>query len=87
MIGGGGEQKTLQLVARYADACSLFAYERRWRRSRAQARRATRHCEREGRPYEAIEKERQAPGYRDAGRCSRPPQPARELGITHTSSA
>src|SRR5918997_4223294 len=24
MIGGGGEQKTLRLVARYADACNLF---------------------------------------------------------------
>lgn len=27
MIGGGGEQKTLRLVAQYADACNLFAYE------------------------------------------------------------
>src|SRR6478609_8462787 len=25
MIGGGGEQKTLRLVAQYADACNLFA--------------------------------------------------------------
>ena len=25
MIGGGGEQKTLRLVARYGDACNLFA--------------------------------------------------------------
>src|SRR3954469_10808745 len=25
MIGGAGEQKTLRLVARYADACNLFA--------------------------------------------------------------
>ena len=25
MIGGGGEKKTLRLVARYADACNLFA--------------------------------------------------------------
>jgi F420-dependent oxidoreductase-like protein len=25
MIGGGGEQKTLRFVARYADACNLFA--------------------------------------------------------------
>ena len=26
LIGGGGEQKTLRLVAQYADACNLFAY-------------------------------------------------------------
>ena len=25
MIGGGGEKKTLRLVARYADACNVFA--------------------------------------------------------------
>jgi hypothetical protein len=25
MIGGGGEKKTLRLVARYGDACNLFA--------------------------------------------------------------
>jgi alkanesulfonate monooxygenase SsuD/methylene tetrahydromethanopterin reductase-like flavin-dependent oxidoreductase (luciferase family) len=25
LIGGGGEQKTLRLVARYGDACNLFA--------------------------------------------------------------
>ena len=25
MIGGGGEKKTLRLVAKYADACNLFA--------------------------------------------------------------
>ena len=26
LIGGGGEKKTLRLVARYADACNLFAF-------------------------------------------------------------
>jgi hypothetical protein len=26
-VGGSGEQKTLRLVARYADACNLFATE------------------------------------------------------------
>ncbi len=26
MIGGMGEKKTLRLVARYADACNLFAF-------------------------------------------------------------
>jgi F420-dependent oxidoreductase-like protein len=28
LVGGSGEQKTLRLVARYADACNLFATER-----------------------------------------------------------
>ncbi|WP_377274460.1 LLM class F420-dependent oxidoreductase [Peterkaempfera sp. SMS 1(5)a] len=28
MVGGGGEKKTLRLVARYADACNLFASSR-----------------------------------------------------------
>ena len=27
LVGGGGERKTLRLVARYADACNLFAAE------------------------------------------------------------
>ncbi len=27
LVGGGGEQKTLRLVARYADACNLFAVD------------------------------------------------------------
>ena len=38
LIGGSGERKTLRLVARYADACNLFASSTR--RGRAQARRA-----------------------------------------------
>jgi F420-dependent oxidoreductase-like protein len=53
MIGGGGEKKTLRLVARYGDACNVFAGSgpaevehklavlREW-------------CEVEGRPYDEI---------------------------------
>ncbi|MBV9848032.1 MAG: LLM class F420-dependent oxidoreductase [Kutzneria sp.] len=52
MIGGGGEKKTLRLVARYADACNLFAGP-----DVAHKLDVLRgHCEREGRDYDEIEK-------------------------------
>ncbi|MQS34773.1 LLM class F420-dependent oxidoreductase [Streptomyces katsurahamanus] len=52
MIGGGGEKRTLRLVARYADACNLYpgpdlAHKLDVLRG---------HCETEGRDYDAIEK-------------------------------
>jgi len=52
LIGGGGEKKTLRLVARYAQACNLFAgpdVERKLDILRE-------HCEAEGRDYDEIEK-------------------------------
>jgi F420-dependent oxidoreductase-like protein len=55
MIGGGGEQKTLRLVARYADACNLFAIEGP-EPLRYKLDVLHRHCETEGRAYDAIEK-------------------------------
>jgi F420-dependent oxidoreductase-like protein len=55
LIGGTGEQKTLRMVAQYADACNLFARlgEDELRRKLDVLRG---HCERLGRPYEEIEK-------------------------------
>jgi F420-dependent oxidoreductase-like protein len=55
LIGGMGERKTLRLVARYANACNLFAF------AGAPALKGKldvlrRHCEAEGRAYEEIEK-------------------------------
>ncbi|TMM37725.1 MAG: LLM class F420-dependent oxidoreductase [Actinobacteria bacterium] len=50
MIGGGGEKKTLRLVAKYADACNLFNtpdVEHKLEVLRG-------HCEREGRDYDEI---------------------------------
>ena len=55
MIGGMGEQKTLRLVAQYADACNLFAYGGAGMiRHKLDVLR--RHCEDVGRDYEEIER-------------------------------
>jgi alkanesulfonate monooxygenase SsuD/methylene tetrahydromethanopterin reductase-like flavin-dependent oxidoreductase (luciferase family) len=53
MVGGGGEQLTLRAVARLGDACNLFGDPDTVRRKLDVLRR---HCEAEGRSYEAIEK-------------------------------
>jgi F420-dependent oxidoreductase-like protein len=53
MIGGGGEQKTLKLVARYADACNIGGEPDVIRHKLEVLRK---HCEDEGRDYDAIEK-------------------------------
>ncbi len=55
MIGGGGEQKTLRLVAQYGDACNLYA------RAGADTIRhkldvLKRHCDKVGRDYGTIER-------------------------------
>jgi F420-dependent oxidoreductase-like protein len=55
LIGGGGEKKTLRLVARYGDACNLFA------RLGVDAVRhkldvLKRHCDEVGRSYDDIER-------------------------------
>ena len=57
LIGGGGERKTLRLVAQYADACNLFAgvdYQHKLDVLRA-------HCEAIGRDYDEIQKTVMAP--------------------------
>ena len=50
MIGGGGEQKTLRLVARYADACNFFPTPEMPRKLEVLRQR----CEEEGRDYNSI---------------------------------
>jgi F420-dependent oxidoreductase-like protein len=53
MIGGGGEKKTLRLVAQYGDASNVFGdperIHRKWEILRA-------HCEAIGRPFDEIER-------------------------------
>ena len=57
LIGGGGEKKTLRLVAQYADACNLFSspdLEHKLDVLRE-------HCVRVGRDYDTIEKTAMTP--------------------------
>jgi alkanesulfonate monooxygenase len=78
MIGGGGEKKTLRLVAQYADACNLFGGPDAARKLEV----LRQHCDAVGRDYDEIEKTttiaidpsttrdgflREATGLRDAG--------------------
>lgn len=52
LIGGGGERKTLRLVARYADACNLFASTPEEVRHKLDVLRG--HCETERRDYDTV---------------------------------
>jgi F420-dependent oxidoreductase-like protein len=54
MIGGGGERKTLRLVARYGDACNLFGEGVDVLTHKLDVLR--RHCDTEQRDYDTIEK-------------------------------
>ena len=54
LVGGGGERKTLRLVARYADACNLFGRSPEFVRDKLAILRE--HCESLARPYGEIEK-------------------------------
>ena len=53
MIGGGGEKKTLRLVAQYADATNVFGGPDMLRRKYGIL---AAHCEAVGRPFEEIER-------------------------------
>ena len=57
MVGGAGERKTLRLVAKYADACNIFADAAGGTAALQQKLDVLRgHCDREGRDYDAIDK-------------------------------
>lgn len=87
MIGGGGEQKTLRLVAQYGDACNLFA-----RPGVEFVRRKLdvlkRHCEDLGRNYAEIEKTtlntvHLAPGRESPAEVIKQCQALAAIGIQH----
>ncbi|GIK40952.1 MAG: LLM class F420-dependent oxidoreductase [Chloroflexota bacterium] len=55
LVGGMGENKTLRLVAQYADACNFFAaYGHGALRQKLDV--LKRHCDAAGRPYDEIER-------------------------------
>ncbi|HEV3505765.1 MAG TPA: LLM class F420-dependent oxidoreductase [Actinomycetes bacterium] len=54
LVGGGGEKKTLRLVARYSDACNLFGSSPGDVGRKLDVLRG--HCEAEGRDYDRITK-------------------------------
>jgi F420-dependent oxidoreductase-like protein len=54
LVGGGGERKTLRLVAQYADACNIFGRSPEFVSAKLAILRE--HCERLGRPYDEIER-------------------------------
>ncbi len=54
LVGGSGERKTLRLVARYADACNLYAFEPAEMARRLEI--LDRHCESEGRDPASVER-------------------------------
>jgi F420-dependent oxidoreductase-like protein len=58
MVGGGGEKKTLRLVAKYADACNLFASADADGPARVDAKLDVLrwHCMREGTDFDDIRK-------------------------------
>ncbi len=64
MIGGGGEQKTLRMVAQYAQACNLFAAagDEGLETVKHKLDVLRGHCERLGTDYDAIEKTMQYRG-------------------------
>jgi len=88
MIGGGGEQKTLRLVAQYADACNLFArMGNDIVRQKLDVLKG--HCEAVGRPYDEIERTslatvNLAPGADTPEKIVALCRSLAEVGIQHT---
>jgi F420-dependent oxidoreductase-like protein len=54
LVGGSGEKKTLRLVARYADACNIFAPDHATVAHKLDV--LARHCEAESRDFDSIKK-------------------------------
>jgi F420-dependent oxidoreductase-like protein len=87
LIGGSGEQKTLRLVAQYADACNLFAGPG-MDIVRHKLDVLEKHCESLGRDYDTIEKTTLgtvwlAPGHMSTGDVIAQCRQLSDIGIQH----
>ena len=87
LIGGSGEKKTLQLVAKYADACNLFA-RMGTDVVRSKLEILKKHCEEVGRDYAEIEKTTLSTAHLTTDKMSvknviEECQALAELGVTH----
>ena len=54
LIGGGGEKKTLRLVAKYGDACNLFLHQGQ-EELQHKLDVLKRHCDEQGRDFNSIQ--------------------------------
>ncbi|MCX6397348.1 MAG: LLM class F420-dependent oxidoreductase [Propionibacteriales bacterium] len=83
MIGGSGERQTLRLVARYADACNLFANDVLGPAgAAAKLDVLRRHCADVGRDYDAIAKTVLWTGDCDPVGFTEKMRPYADLGVT-----
>jgi len=78
LIGGGGEKKTLRFVAKYADACNLFATSPDDVAHKLDVLR--RHCDEVGRDYDEIQKSANVTGQITDGTAGEL-EPYAKLGI------
>jgi F420-dependent oxidoreductase-like protein len=87
LIGGGGEKKTLRLVAQYGDACNLFTFGGMDQlRHKLDVLRV--HCDHVGRPYDEIERTalgmvRFGPDGMDAASLVQQCHALADIGIQH----
>ncbi|MCW2787534.1 MAG: class F420-dependent oxidoreductase [Marmoricola sp.] len=83
MLGGSGEQKTLRLVARYADACNLFANAELGPAGiEHKLAVLSRHCTEVGRSYDDIAKTILWTGDCDPHRFVEAMRPYADLGVS-----
>jgi F420-dependent oxidoreductase-like protein len=88
VVGGGGEMKTLRLVAQYADACNVPGREPEMVAHKLAVLR--KHCDAVGRDYDSILKTVTSPSVhplRERDRYLQLMEAYREIGVDHVQQA